>query len=140
MGILTPLLLLFLGLLASPQILLSRRPDAQAFLDKILPYQGVIGVVACIWGVIVSFDALFHLGRIGLFSWLVWVGSGLILAALGFLLGYALIKQYALSRHADAETRGEQARAQLTAYQPTLAMAAVALGILGALLWVFRLV
>ncbi len=51
-GFFSGLLLILLGILAVPSLLLSRKPEARELLDKITPYQGWIGVVFCIIGLL----------------------------------------------------------------------------------------
>lgn len=45
------ILLIILGLLAAPALFLKNKPNAKELLDKLVPYQGWIGLVFCVWGV-----------------------------------------------------------------------------------------
>src|SRR4051794_35920099 len=79
--------LALLGVLAVPNLLLSKRPDAKDLLAKITPYQGWIGVVSALWGVWLLITIVLHLGaylHVPL-AMLVLVGDGVLQASLGFI-------------------------------------------------------
>jgi len=92
------LTLIILGILAVPSLILSKKPDAKEMIDKIIPYQGWIGLIACVWGIWLVISAFLHIDWISLIpvSWILWLLVGLLLACLGFILGYGLITKYAL--------------------------------------------
>ncbi len=39
------------GILAASALIIARKPDAKALIDKLTPYQGWIGVVMFVWGI-----------------------------------------------------------------------------------------
>jgi hypothetical protein len=51
MGIIAAVVLMLCGAAAASSLIIARRPDAKPLLDKLLPLQGYLGVVAAIWGV-----------------------------------------------------------------------------------------
>jgi hypothetical protein len=61
--------------------------------------------------------------------WLTYAATGALIAALGLLLGYALLTKFVLSHSAEAVRRGEQLRLGIVPYQVMLGYAAIVLGI-----------
>lgn len=123
--------LVVLGMLAAYPVVVARRPDAAVILDKIVPYQGWIGVAATLWGAWGVFDALTSLDIIGDFPllWITFFAATAMLVLLGFLMGFSLIAKYALSKNEEAMKRGEQLRAKLVKIQTPLAFVGAGVGI-----------
>ncbi|MBN9296875.1 MAG: hypothetical protein J0I41_07680 [Filimonas sp.] len=123
--------LIILGLLAVPS-LLAKKPEMKQMLDKIVPYQGWAGVVLCIWGVWGIISGIIHINLLTLAPvyWIVYMCVVVVEAALGFILGYSLIQQYALSKNPQAAAKGEQVLAKLRPLQGTLGIIAIILGVL----------
>jgi hypothetical protein len=131
MGLITAIVLIALGLLAASSSIVARRPDAQSYIDALVPYQGWLGFITCLWGAWIIFDAVLHLSWIGSVPiwWFTFALGGALEFALGLLLGYALLTKYLLSRNAEAMARGEQVRLSLVPYQTTLGYLAIVLGV-----------
>jgi hypothetical protein len=139
MNIISAIALIVCGMLAIPALVVAKKPDAKKLLDKIMPYQGWIGLVVCVWGLWTLISGLIHAGAfISLFRsggvrflvfWLSLLATGLMEAVLGFILGYVLISQYALSKNAEAAAKGELVRAKLVKIQVPLGLAGIALGL-----------
>jgi hypothetical protein len=131
MGLLNGILLVVLGLLAASQSIVARRPDVQKYIDALLPYQGWLGFIACLWGIWIVLYAVLNL------DWLLYVPilwatvllAGAIEFSLGLLLGYPLLTKHLLSRHAEAMKRGEQVQGSLAPYQTTLGYLGILLGV-----------
>ena len=98
MDIVTALALIVCGSLAAATLLVQKKPNAQQLLDKITPYQGIIGVIVAIWGVWIVIFCLLHISAIRYvpFWFLIYLLTGIVEILLGFLLGYALIAKYAI--------------------------------------------
>ena len=131
------ILLIVVGVLAAYPGIIRTRQDAKEILDKILPYQGYIGIAALIWGALNLLRILLHLGMMTMMPamWLILALAGNAVAVvLGLLLGYGLIAQYVLSNRPDARRRGEEMRSKLLPRQVALGWAGIVLGILGLLL------
>jgi hypothetical protein len=131
------ILLIVVGVLAAYPGIVRARPDAKEILDKILPYQGFIGIIALIWGALNLLRLLLHFGTMSMMpaAWLILALAGNIVAVLlGLLLGYGLIAQYLLNNSPAARQRGEELRSKLLARQVTLGWAGIALGVIGLLL------
>jgi hypothetical protein len=125
------ILLIILGILAVPSLILSKKPDAKALLDKLTPYQGWIGVVFAFWGVWGIISSILTIGWLG--TWPVYWIIGLLVAllefSLGFIMGYALIASKLLSKNPTAAEKGEQLLAKLLPLQGKLGIVAIILGI-----------
>jgi uncharacterized membrane protein len=124
--------LIALGILAVPSLLLSRRPDAKDMLDKITPYQGWIGVIFCVIGLLNLLSALFNLNILFYFPiyGLIYLADAVVMTLLGFILGYPLIQKYALSRNATASAKGVQVLQRIRPMQGKLGVLAIIVGII----------
>lgn len=132
MSIISAITMIVAGVLGASNIIVSKTPNAEKYIDKLTPYQGSIGIVLFIWGIIDTLRIVFgnyFIGPMHIASLV-----GLVTAAtellLGFLLGFGLITKYALSRNETALQKGRLIRAKLARYQGPLGIVAVVLGIL----------
>ena len=123
--------LIVLGILASPSILLSKKPDAKELLDKITPYQSWIGLVFCFWGIWGMISAVLNLGWLASAPiwWITFALGSVLEAALGFLLGYSLLVKYVLSKNEEAKKKGDELLAKLQPIQGKIGLLGVCLGI-----------
>ena len=123
--------LIILGLLASPSLLLSKKPDAKDLLDKIVPFQGWIGIVFCLWGIWGIISCILNIGILSTFPiwWITWLLCSLAEALVGFLLGYGLIVKYVLSKNEAAKEKGAQMLAKLQPLQGKLGIFAIVMGV-----------
>jgi len=130
MGLISGIVLIALGLLAASSSIVAKRPDAKSYIDALVPYQGWLGFVACLWGIWIMFNAILHLEWLRYIPiwWITFALAGALEFSLGLLLGYALLTKYLLSRSEEATRRGEQLRQQLVPYQTTMGYAAIVLG------------
>jgi len=125
------IILILIGILAVPSLILSKKPEAKEVLDKIAPYQGWIGVLACIWGVwglINLFLNISYLTSVPVW-WITWAAGAAAQTLLGFLLGYGLIAKFALSKNDEAKEKGEQLLAKLQPWQGRIGLLSIGLGI-----------
>jgi hypothetical protein len=142
LGLVTGAVLIALGVLASASSIVGSsaltrvfrrdmRPDAQVYIDKLVPYQGWLGFIACLWGIWIIISAVLNLNWFSYVPiwWLTYAATGALIAALGLLLGYALLTKFVLSHNAEAVRRGEQVRLSVVPYQVTLGYVAIVLGI-----------
>jgi hypothetical protein len=137
--LLLALLLIAAGVLAAAPLIVSKQPNAQEAIGKLVPYQGIIGIVLLAWGLFVLlFRLLSVLGLLLQFAPLTGIGmllACLVAIGLGILLGYGLLSKYALSKNADAARSGEMVRAKLTGIQIPLGIAGIATGIWALLIY-----
>jgi hypothetical protein len=125
------LLLMLLGVLAVPNLIIAKRPDAKRVLDKIAPYQGWIGAVLALWGLfrlISWFRSFAWLGygvrgiiAFALYSAFVWT-----MITLGFMLGVGVIKTFV--KDANAQAKMDLVLAKLAPKQGQLGLLALAVG------------
>jgi len=122
--------LIILGILAVPSLILSRKPEAKELLNKIIPYQGWIGVVFCILGIWGLINCVFSIGMTSysLISWIIWLLVTGVQASLGFILGYGLITKYFLSKNKSASEIGEEILSKLLPLQGRLGFVAIVIG------------
>ena len=119
------------GILAASALIIARKPNAKDLIDKLTPYQGWLGVGMFAWGIYATITVLLNLGTFLHFS-ILYTVAAVAAAALnlvvGFLLGFGLITQYALSKNPQAMARGQQIRTKLAAYQGVFGLLAIAAG------------
>jgi hypothetical protein len=64
-GLITGLILLALGALAAASSIVARRPDAKAYIEMMVPYQGWFGFITCLWGAWIIINAIINLNWFG---------------------------------------------------------------------------
>src|SRR6266576_2106179 len=62
MELINALLLVAGGVLAVSSLIVAKRPDAQKLIDKLVPYQAVIGIALLAFGLVNLLRLLDHLG------------------------------------------------------------------------------
>jgi hypothetical protein len=131
------ILLIIVGALAAYAGIVRSWPNLREGLDKIVPYQGLFGIVALVWAVLNLLHILLHLHMYtampGLLLVLALVAN-VVAVLLGLILGYSVIAQYLLTNSPDARRRGEEMRAKLVPRQLALGWAGIVLGLVGLLL------
>jgi len=130
-GLITGLVLLALGALAAASSIVARRPDAKAYIELMVPYQGWFGFITCLWGAWTIVNAIINLNWFSYVPvwWLTYLATGVLIASLGMLLGYALLTKFIFSHNVQAAQRGEQIRAVIVPYQTVLGYVAIVLGL-----------
>ena len=125
----TGLWLALLGILAAPNLIISKKPEAKEIIAKIAPYQGWIGAGSAVWGLIKVFQTFryfnfFSLIPVGVITMIV---SALLTLALGLLLGIGVIKTFVSSE--DAKAKIDEMMAKLAAKQGILGLLGIIVGI-----------
>lgn len=136
-SILDPIWCVLLGVLAVPNLIIAKRPDAKQVIDKIAPYQGWIGAVSAIWGLYrLIFTVLLHLGfwidvmKFGVKGILISVAYilyTLVLTALGLLLGIGTLKTFI--KNPQAQAKMDETLAKIQPHQGTLGIVALIDGV-----------
>lgn len=126
------IILIILGIAAAPSIILARKPDAKATLDKIVPIQGWLGVLVCLVGIWRLIQGIIYIEvlTIAPVVWIIWIIVAAVEAILGFIMGFGLINTYVLSRNPKTEEKGQQLIAKLQPLQGKFGIAAIIIGIL----------
>src|SRR5215472_9836596 len=131
-GWLFSIFLIFLGALAVYPAFVQTFPWSKQGLDRLLPYQALIGIVGVVWGLLWGIRLLagagmpMHMSPIG---WLLNLIGAVVSVLLGLLLGYTWIDQYILSNNAQFQQRGATMRTRLLVRQGSLGWSAVILGV-----------
>ncbi len=125
------ILLIVLGAIASPSLFLTKHPNGQKILNKLTPYQGWIGIVFLIIGVFGMINTAMATSvlRILPMWWITVMAAYVVETALGFILGYAMINKFILSRNEEAKKKGEQLLAKLAPIQGKLGLLGIAIGL-----------
>src|SRR5262245_32077743 len=130
MRFIVALLLIACGVLAASSFIIARRPDAKRFIDKMVPYEGVLGVVLFACGVLLLLRNVFDLPgvfRIGLFrgiTWCAYIGSALLL---GFLFGLPVIAKW-IPGESPAEVKAFEMQKKVAVYQTGIGLVAIVSG------------
>ena len=133
MYVLWSLSLIVCGILAASSFIIARRPDARKLIDQLTPIQGYAGAVVCCLGLWNLVWMLLHVSlmRIVPVTYAIALATGVAMTLLGFLLGFGLINQYALSKSPEATARGAAIQQKLVGIQIPLGLVGIALGVFG---------
>jgi hypothetical protein len=127
------LLLIAAGALAASAMIVKQQPNAKEMIDKLVPFQGIIGIILLLWGLYwLVFGVLPYFGLFMQIAPLTALGAllaCLVAIGLGILLGYGLISKYALSKNADAARHGEAVHLKLAGIQGPIGIAGIVLGL-----------
>ncbi len=120
------------GILAASSFIVAKKPNARELIDKLVPYQGWIGIVMFFWGFWELFGVLRSVSLLGSHPlvWIFWLLTGIADLGVGFLLGFGLITKYALSRDQRALEKGQMIRSKLVGVQVPLGALAIVMGLL----------
>ena len=129
MWIVTISVLFIGGALSASGIVLSLQPAARGFIERVMPFKGIVGALLLIWGVIDLVRTLQVGSALASFYGIIAVLVVFTELGLGFLLGYDLLSQYVLGKNVGAQLKGEQLRAKVGAYQGPLGLAAMGLAV-----------
>jgi hypothetical protein len=128
------LLLIVGGILAISALIVAKKPDAKELIDKLVPYQAIIGVALLAVGLL---DLLGHLGTVlhllkdAPVQAIVWLAVMVTSILLGFLFGMSQIAKW-LPGHAAAEQKGMELSNKLAPFQVIIGL----IGLGAALLWI----
>jgi hypothetical protein len=140
MDLLRPIALIVAGIIAASGFIISRKPDAKQLLDKLVPFQGFLGVGLLAWGVIDLIRVLGNLKELSAASDVYPIYVICIYAAvvaeilLGFLLGFPLIAKW-IPGESAAEQRAADVQKKIVPYQTLLGF--VGMGVAVVLLYYY---
>ena len=132
MGVVNGIVLIVLGALCLPSLVAKKNEKAGELLDKIVPYQGWIGMIACLWGVWGIISAVLSLGIIGAWplQWATNLAASVVNAAGGFILGFGMIQKFALAKAGpSAQEQAVRVRDRLVAMQSKIGIFAILVGV-----------
>lgn len=124
------IMLVLFGCLAASSLILAKKPGARALFDKVTPYQAIIGLVFALCGVWGFIQCLVNIQWLRFIpvSWVVLLLASVVEAALGFILGYAIISAHLLAQKKFTAEKGESLLRKIAPFQGKLGLAAIALG------------
>jgi hypothetical protein len=121
------------GILASSSLIIAKKPNAKELIDKLTPFQGWIGIILVFWGLWGAIQLVLNIGSIGL-VWIIALSICVVEFVVGFVLGYSLISKYFLERSEAAKEKGQKLRVKLVNYQVPGGIILIILGILSIIL------
>lgn len=127
MEILASLLLIVGGVLAISALIISKQPEAKKYIDKLLPFQALIGVGMLVVGVLTFLKVLpyvFPLIKNVPLQGIALIVICLISVLLGFVFGMVQIAKW-LPGHPQAEQRGQELIGKILPYQILLGIAGI---------------
>ena len=129
-GIFFGCFLTILSILSIPNLFASKNENITGFFKKLLLYQGWIGLIACIIGVIGFVQyALKITDKLVIILWLTGLLCAVALALLGLLLSYNLIYTYILSNGKKSEENQEKMRTNAIPLQGKMGLLGLIIGI-----------
>jgi hypothetical protein len=132
MELINALVLIAGGLLATSALIVAKKPDAKQLIDKLVPYQAIIGVVMLAFGILNLLrwlgPALKIISHMPLFG-LTMLSLCVVSILLGFIFGMPQIAKW-MPGNAAAEQKGNALMAKLAPYQTVLGLIGLATGVL----------
>jgi len=109
------------GLLAASNFVIERLPDAKDLIEKLSPYQAMIGLVALILAALRLFSLFGGSDRISLLSYVIALSCVLSTIVVGFLLSFPMINKFIAEQDetGNAKEKAEMLRKKLAPYQVT---------------------
>jgi hypothetical protein len=120
-----------LGLIAASSIVISFNKDAEGLIKKISQFQGYIGVLALVWGVL---GVIWHVLNFTLmanyfFDWLTLTAITGLELILGFIFGFGLIAQWTTKGNEEVEAKANDLLNKLSPWKTTLGILALGVGV-----------
>lgn len=130
MEIIAPLLLIVAGILAISNLIVAKKPDAKALLDKLLPYQAGIGVAVLVVGVVyllvrLGTPSVFDFIKIAPLLGLAMLSVMVCSVLLGFMFGMPQIAKWMPGENA-AEQKGIELSKKLAPFQVIIGIVGIA--------------
>jgi hypothetical protein len=129
-----PLLCVLGGILAAAGLIVSKKPDAKAMIDKLVPFQAFIGIALLAFGIInllrwgpgmmVQLLKYWVIGGVALWGMVI---SGILL---GILFGMPMLAKVS----AGGAAKGEELGKKLAPFQTLIGLIALGSGLLGLLI------
>lgn len=129
MGLVNGLWLAVLGVLGASNLIIASKPNAKELIGKLAPYQGWIGAISALWGVWGIISSILNLGWMAHFPiyWVTFLANGVLLFALGLLLGVGVLKTFI--KNPQAQAKMDQTIAKLAPKQGMLGLIAIGVGV-----------
>ncbi|MCL2041786.1 MAG: hypothetical protein FWG84_07090 [Bacteroidales bacterium] len=122
--------LFLLSAFAVPNLFVSKKKEISAFYKKLILYQGLVGLVACVLGAIALFQSTLKIAAEGKpILWLTEMLCTAALAVIGFLLCYNLIYTLFLAKGEKTEESRKKMLTGIMPLQGKIGLLGVAVGI-----------
>ncbi len=121
--------LFVIGVLAAPNIIVSRKPEAKEWIDKLVPFQGWLGAISLVWGIVqvIRFLSKLRWFDVVPLAYITWIVYALCLVVIGILLGMNLIKSFVSNE--EAKQKMDRLVTQLAPKQGTFGLISVIVGL-----------
>jgi hypothetical protein len=118
-----------LGVLAASNLIIAKRPDAADAIAKLAPYQGWIGAVSALYGVWTIISSVLTISWLADYPifWISRLGSAVLQASLGLLLGVGVLKSFI--KAPEAQAKMDETIAKLAPKQGMLGLVAIGFGV-----------
>ena len=120
------LLAIIAGALAASNVVIEKLPNMKQYLEKMIPYQAVIGIVAMVLSVMRTFDVFS--GKEVLFTKLLILCCVAATSVVGFLLGFPMVQQW-IANDEKSKEKAEGVRKKLAPYQVICGLIAIGTGV-----------
>ncbi len=124
------IVLIIISVLVAPSIVTNYEPKVKAYVDKLSPVQGWIGMITMFWGAWRLIKCLLAYKDINSRTW--WftllIGSVLIIAN-SFILGYMKLKKHVFSRSPEAKEKAEVIMQRLKPLTKLLSVVGILFGV-----------
>ena len=131
MDVINALLLILGGILAVSSLIVAKKPDAKELIDKLVPYQAMIGIALLAFGLVNLIRSLGHLlDALRTLPGFVLVAMILTSIVLGFMFGMPQIAKW-IPGEGGAEQKGLELSKKLGPYQVVIGL----VGLASAALW-----
>ena len=131
MGLISGIWMIVLGILGASSLIIARKPDASELIAKLTPFQGWIGAVSALWGVWTIISSILNISWLSVVPiwWATFLAIGIVLTALGLLLGIGVIRTFV--KHPEAIKKIDMTVSKLAPYQGKLGLVSIGLGVWG---------
>ena len=121
------LLAIIAGALAAANFVIEKLPNTKEYIEKMIPYQAVIGAAALVLSVLKLLDA-FALKYVDNFTFIINLCCIASTAIVGFLLGFPMVQQF-MANDENSKAKAEEIRKKLSAYQVIAGLIALGSGV-----------
>lgn len=112
------LLSIITGILAAASVVVKKMPDAEKTIQKIKPYEAMIGAAALILGIFSIFSISRHFAVYGFIGGSSYVASAAACLVMGFLLGYPVLQDLVIDEMSEnARNKSAELYEKLTPYK-----------------------
>ncbi|MDX2200682.1 MAG: hypothetical protein SF069_17125 [Phycisphaerae bacterium] len=130
-GIALAITLILCGVLAAANLIIAKRPDAAAAIEKLTPIRGWVGLFALVWGLWALLTCVLNIGGL-LKATPIWgitfLAAALVQSAVGFLLCYPLLAKHVFAKSGTAQEHAAGLLTRLAPHQANLGVASIVLG------------